>query len=900
MALSPGARIGSYEISSLLGVGGMGEVYRARDSKLNRDVALKVLPEAFAADPDRLARFKREAQVLASLNHPHIAAIYGLEEADGSQFLVLELVEGETLAARLRSGPVPLAEALTIARQVAEACQAAHEKGIVHRDLKPANVAFTADDQVKVLDFGLAKALEPSASADVTNSPTISLAATRAGVILGTAAYMSPEQAKGREADKRSDVWAFGAVLYEMLTGKRPFDAEDLSTTLAAVIMKDPDWGALPASVPLGIRALIQRCLEKDRRQRIADISVALFVLTDPATSAAARVGAAPAMTESSSAIWQRALPWAVAAVLLVGLGVPTAIHFREQPRADPPETRTEIVTPATDDPVSFALSPDGRQLVFVASGDGPSRLWLRSLSATTAQPLAGTNGAAAPFWSPDDRSVGFFADSKLKRLDLGGGVPRVLSASAIRGGTWNLDGVILFSPRTTGGSIFRISASGGEPVAVTTLGRHTYHRWPQFLPDGRHFLYYAFGTPETTGIYLGSLDSEEPTRLTLADTGGLYASSSGWLWWIRDRTLMAQRLDLQRRALTGEPVTIADQLAWDSATRGGAFSVTAAGLAVYRSGSASRRQLQWFDRNGKALGLMGVSDEAALSAPRVTPDGRRVLVHRTVQQNTDIWLLGGTRVTRLTFDAALDRFPRWSPDGTRFVFDSTRQGQGIRNLYLGHVDSPGSETLLLESPQDKSAHDWSADGRFLLYLVQSESFRDLWVLPLDGDRPLKPWLFLKTSFENRAAQFSPDGHWVAYESNQSGSGQYEVYVRPFVASEGGANSTVAPGARASVQWQVSTSGGIHPRWRPDGKELFYIGRVGQMMAVPIMVSGTTLVPGAPAELFQTRIFGGGAEGGQTRQYDVAGDGRFLINTVLDDAAAPITLLSNWKPPSKP
>ena len=526
-----------------------------------------------------------------------------------------------------------------------------------------------------------------------------------------------------------------------------------------------------------------------------------------------------------------------------------------------------------------------------MASGDGASRLWLRSLASTTAQPLAGTEGAVYPFWSPDSRSVGFFADGKLKRLDIGGGAPQTLATAFPCGGTWNADGVILFTT-TTVGPLFRVPATGGEAVAVTKLDRQSNHRFPSFLPDGRQFLFYARGTPETGGIYLGSLDSAETQRLTAADTAGLYLPSgmAGWLLWVRTGALVAQRLDLEVKALTGDPVTLADPVAFDATAAASAVSVSALGLMAYREGGADGRQLAWFDGSGKALGAMGAPDKDNLTSPRVSPDGRRVAVYRTVQGNTDIWLLDGTRTNRFTFDAALDRYANWSPDGRRIVFESNRKGH--RDLYQKSSSGAGAEELLVESAQDKNPTGWSADGRFILYnSADPQTARDLWVLPMGGDR--KPWVFLKTRFEERFGQFSPDGRWVAYMSNESG--RLEIYIRPFAAP-------AAPGGTgqaASGQWLVSTAGGIYPLWRHDGKELYYVGPNGEMMAAPITATGTTLQPGAPVALFPTRIYGGGVDNGLGRQYDVTRDGRFLINTVLDDGSSPITLIQNWNPLGK-
>ena len=871
----------------------MGEVYRATDTKLKRQVAIKILPPSLVADHDRLARFQREAEVLASLNHPNIAAIYGLEESAGVTALVMELVEGDELSQRIARGAIPLDEALPIATQIAEALEAAHEQGIIHRDLKPANIKVRSDGTVKVLDFGLAKAMDPPAgsSPQMSQSPTLSLHATQAGIILGTAAYMAPEQARGKTVDKRADIWAFGAVLFEMLTGTRAFGGEDLTVTLARVVEREPDFDALPSSVPPRVAQALRVCLRKDPKQRVGDIRDVRLALEGAFESAAPQT--TPLATASAS---RGRLPWmaalAVSAALIAALAVPALRYMRQ---TLPPETRVDIVTPATDQPTDFALSPDGRQIVFVASGDGASRLWLRSLATTTAQPLAGTEGAQSPFWSPDSRAVGFFANGQLKRIDLNGGTPQTLApASSGRGGTWNADGVILFTP-TSGGPLLRVPASGGAPVAVTTLGEQNSHRGASFLPDGRHFLFYATGTPDTAGIYLGTLDAPDTHRLTAADAAGVYWASpsvpaDGWLLWVRAGTLVARRLDLARAALTGDLVTLADAVAVAPTNNAGAVSVSASGLVAYRSGAGSRRQLTWVDRSGQALGPLGAPDENNLRHLSGSADGQRVAVARTVQGNSDIWLLDGARTSRFTFDAALDRFPQWSPDGTRIAFDSNRTGP--RYLYLKAASGAGVEEVLVTSPQAKVPTDWSADGRFLLYFsVDPQTSSDLWVLPLEGDRT--PGMFLKTPFDERDGTFSPDGRWVAYSSNESG--RHEIYIRPFAGPAASGTSASQVGG----QWQVSSAGGTYPRWRRDGRELYYLAPNGAMMAALVTVTDVTLAPGAPVALFPTRVVGGGTDTSQGRQYDVTRDGRFLINTVLDEATAPITLLMNWAPDAK-
>ena len=865
-----GQRIGPYQLTSRIGAGGMGEVYRARDTKLNRHVAIKFLLPAVANDPDRLARFSREAQFLASLNHPHIAQIHGLEDAGGLHALVMELVEGPTLADRIAQGALPLDETLPMAKQIAEALEAAHEQRIVHRDLKPANIKVRADGTVKVLDFGLAKAFDPTGSArlDAMNLPTLSVPATQAGIILGTAAYMSPEQARGRPVDKRADLWAFGAVLYEMLTGQRAFAGDAVSDILASVLMQEPNWSGLPPQTPAPIRRLLRRCLEKDPSRRLDSAAGARLEIDDALKGPRTDADVVPSATRN-----RERLAWTALAVVTLIAVVAVVRTFRPVPPES--QIRLDIATLPTTDRESLAISPDGHNVVFVATPDGEPRLWLRSLD-STARPLAGTDNASFPFWSPDSRSVGFFGGGKLKRIDLVSGSVHALADADGRGGTWSLSGVIVFSP-SPAGPLFRVPASGGEAVALKLDVPHTSTaKFPHYLPDGRRFLFYAEGSPDSQGIYLGSLDSSETKRLTAADTAGAYLPP-GWLLFIRQGTLVARHFDLSREELTGDPVTVADQVGFDSRSNVGAFSVSAAGIVAYRSGGPPR-QLMWFDRSGKALETMGAPDENDLVAPALSRDGRRVVVHRVVQGNTDLWLLDGARMTRFTSYPGMDRFPLWSPDGGRVVFGSNRKG--ARDLYWKPSSGAGTEELLLESPQDKAPNSWSPDSHFLLYTnMDPKSGPDLSVLPLDGDR--KPFVFLSTRFDERVGQFSPDGHWVAYQSNASG--RNEVYVRPFP----------GPGGES----QVSTSGGIQPRWRPDGKELYYIAPDGKLMAVPITVKGATLEPGVPAVLFRTRIWGGGTNAGSRQQYDVALDGRFLINVTTADATnAPITVLLNWKP----
>ncbi len=868
----------------------MGEVYQATDTKLGRSVAIKVLPDVFAADIERVARFEREARVLASLNHPHIAAIYGLEESLGRKFLVMELVEGKTLAERLAeiSRLKPLApglpedETLHIASQIAEALEAAHDKGVIHRDLKPANIKVTPAGQVKVLDFGLAKAFGDDAAApNLTNSPTKAVAATNAGVILGTAAYMSPEQAKGKEVDRRTDVFAFGCVLYEMLAGRPAFPGDTVTEILARVLEREPDWSLLPPGITSRVQDLLRGCLEKDpqkRRRDAGDLRLDIeHALIEPARPVVPLV-----LAVAGRRAWT---PWIVAGLLAAALAAALFIsNFRAPAR--PQEMRLEITTPATVDPTSFAISPDGRQLVYVGLAEGQRRLYLRSLDATEAHPLAGTEWATYPFWSPDGRSIAFFgADGKLRRIEISGGPPTVLGQGQPGlGGTWSTNGTVLFAPFTAG-PLFRVPASGGEAVPATKVSPGQLgHSFPAFIGDSQQFVFYVRGPDEIQGIYMGSLDSADMTRLTPADTPGLY-TSQGWLLFGSQGKLVARRFDPAKRELSGDSIALADSLASNQLGMFVArpFSASTTGHVVYRAGGSVTTQLAWFDRSGRALGSIAMPEHADPANPSLSPDGSRVAFDRTQQGNTDIWLVDGERLTRLTSDPAVDQFPIWFPRGDRIVFGTTRSGG--QNIYQRRSRAEGSEEPLLEGPPPiKTPTDVSPDERFLLYFsVAPTTATDIWVLPLKAGE--KPFPFLTTSFAEIWGQFSPDGRWIAYQSNESGL--WEIYVRPFP----------GPGG----QWVISTTGGVYPRWASDGKELYYIDPTGRLMAVTIGVKNDALEVGKPIALFQTHVLGGGANMiGRNQQYDVAPDGRFLINVLNDEALnSPLTILLNWNPPQK-
>ncbi len=718
-------------------------------------------------------------------------------------------------------------------------------------------------------------------------SPTITSPAqmTGVGVILGTAAYMSPEQARGREVDKRADIWAFGCVLFEMLTGHRPFDGEDTTEVLGAVVRLDPHWENLPGDVPPPVRALIQSCLIKDPRRPISDISTALFVL-DKVQSLTGSAVAKPSVPVPVSGLragraWKTALA-AAAAVILV-MSVPMLRHLRETPPSEPPETRLDMNTPATEQLVSFSLSLDGRQVAFVASGDGTSRIWLRSLSTTTAQPLPGTEGALYPFWSPDGRSLGFFADGKLKRIDTGGSLPRVLADAPYgRGGAWSRDGVIVFAPSTTG-PLLRIPASGGPVVPVTQLDQthHTSHRWPQFLPDGQSILFLAAnGRQAPSGVYLGSLRGDPPKRVLATDSAAVYASP-GYLLMSEAGGLLARAFGPPFSEVT-DSVSVAFPVGQDTSVFRGAFAVSATGVLAFRSTAAGRRQLTWVDRSGRRTGTLGEPDDDGLLNPTLSPLGDRVAVQRTSQGNQDVWTLDRSALpTRITFDRAAEGFPVWSPDGHRLAFRSNRQT--AFDLYETSANGGGTGQALLESPQTKFPLDWSSDGRFLLYRVlDTKTGNDLWALPLTGKG--EPFAIVNTQFEENNGEIAPGARWVAYDSNETG--RFEIYVQSF------------PGS--GRKWQISTGGGIAPRWRRDGRELFYIAPDGALMSVPIHPSADeqALERSTPVRLFRVPIaYGGAIQSGNIRQqYAVALDGQhFLINATTDDTLAPpITIVQNW------
>ena len=892
MQLAPGSRLGAYEIVDLLGAGGMGEVFRAVDARLGRHVALKVLPEAVAADPERTARFQREAKVLASLNHPNIATIHGLEQANGEQFIVMELVDGETLADRIARGPIPLDDTLPIARQIAEALEAAHEQGIIHRDLKPANIKLRPDGAVKVLDFGLAKALAGDgthAPVPLANSPTItsSVAATGIGILLGTAPYMSPEQARGRAVDRRTDIWAFGCVLFEMLCGKRAFDGEDVTDALAAVVRAEPDWTALPAGLPAPVLRVLRGCLQKDphwRRQHIGDVRLDLNAANEPAIP----VG----MPRPENATWKLRI-WAIVALAAISAAVLWGAfeRFRRSPVPDkaiqfsiPPPPDGTFATPqlpGSGIASQATVSPDGRYVVFVGNDQNGYRLWLRPLGTTEARPLSGTEDGVFPFWSPDSRFIAFFAAGRLKRIDLSGGPPSVVCDAADgRGGTWSRDNVIVFSPGTSGG-LQRVSATGGAPVNASALDDEygeTSHRFPFFLPDGRHFLFTAVvGTccpPAKPGqIRIGRIDSMESTVLFPADSAAIYAS--GHLLFNRDGTLMAQRFDPSSRTLSGEPTRIDDGISAEG-SRYASASVSTDGVLAYGKGQTiALSRLVWLDRSGRELGTLG--DAGTYPNLAWSPDERIVAVTvRGALANLDIHLADPAtgRQERLTFDPGSDVAPVWSPDSQHIVFQRQLSGRSTL-MQRALAGTTGEEALLDGSGGIMQPTDWSSDGRYLLYThTPIGGSNDILILPLTGER--KPIPFLQTAATETEATFSPDGKWVAYSATELG--RAEVLVEPF--------------PRTGRKWQISRRGGHKPVWRRDGKELYFLAPDFRFMAAAVETTSSFRAD-TPVALFP--IVGNPGLFVVGRQYAVSRDGqRFLFNMRERQTTAPLTVIVNW------
>ncbi len=860
MPLSAGDKLGPYEILAPIGAGGMGEVYRARDTRLNRIVAIKVSKAQFSE------RFELEARAVAALNHPNICTLHDV----GPNYLVLELVEGRTLAERIREGAIPLEESVAIAHQIADALAAAHDKGIVHRDLKPANLKFTPQGAIKVLDFGLAKAVSVrSALEDRSIVATETIGPTQAGMILGTAPYMAPEQAQGKPANKQADIWAFGVVLYEMLTGRNPFQGDTVTDTLASVIKEQPDWDRVPAKM----RRLLQKCLEKDPERRLRDIGDAWMLLDE----------GSPAETQRKRVSWL--WPTVAAALFLAALTF-GFLYFRHKPPAAA-TVRFEITPPEKVTAGNgFGVSPDGRKLAFLATGeDRVARLWIRSFETFETRPLSGTEGAGSiPIWSPDSRFVAYDAGGKLKKINIAGGPAETICelAGLSVGGSWNKDGVIIFGNDSPDGGLMRVSAMGGKPSPLTIVdpSRNEHiHTFPSFLPDGRHFLYYrSSATPENAGTYVGSIDAEpgkQDHKQPLVNAAALYApaadSSPGELLFLRSQTLVAQPFDSTRLRLSGEPMPVAEQVG--SYLAYGFFSISANGILVYRTRSQDF-QLTWFDRQGITIGR--VWEPGPYTSLSVSPDGTRAVVSRNdLFQGTavwNLWLLDLTRGTSKRFTSALgtNDFPVWSPDGSRIAFASSREGgSAALNLYQKLASGAQDEEVLLRNSETKVPTSWSRDGRFILYTVDDPKTKgDIWALSMEGDH--QRTRLLGTEFSEHAAQFSPDSHWIAYTSDASG--RDEVYVRAF--------------PEAKEDFVVSKGGGSSPRWRDDGKELYYISSDAKVIAVEV-AAGDLFQAGTSKPLFQ-------ASGVLSTWSVQAGGKRFLFAVPVEQTQAPFRVVLNW------
>jgi Tol biopolymer transport system component len=838
MTITAGTRLGAYEVIAHIGAGGMGEVYQAHDTKLGRDVAIKVLPEAFAHDADRLSRFQREAKLLASLNHPNIATIHGLEQSGGTNYLVMELVSGETLQERVkRDGAVPIDEALKIAVQIAEALEAAHEKGIIHRDLKPANVKLTPEGKVKVLDFGLAKAFAGDATTeDLSNSPTLSMAATMQGVILGTAAYMSPEQAKGKAVDKRTDIFAFGCVLYELLTGKPAFHGEDVGDILASVVKTEPAFDALPANISPSIRVLLQRCLRKDRRQRVPD-AAAIRIEIDDVLS-----GTGPAEPVILQCKSRERVAWAAAAVfILTTIALAIAFVLRTSKPLQPMRLSADIGADAslyTEFGASAVLSPDGSRLALVATGsDQKQRIYVRSVDQLQATALSGTENAGDPFFSPDGQWLGFFADGKLKKVSVQGGAAVTLcDAPNDRGGSWGEDGTIVFTPDNRV-ALSRVSSAGGTPQPLTMLdtqaGEAT-QRWPQVLPGGKAVL---FTSNTTAGTLAGFEDSDivvystaSGQRKTLQH-GGFYARylPSGHVVDMHEGALFAMPFDLKRLEVTGQPALILEGVVTAPVFAGAQFSFSETGNLVYVAGRAADQNVSiyWMDREGKFTPLRETPGGYYNLA--FSPDGKRLALDIIEGKRSDVWVYEWERdtLTRLTFAGEENMFPTWTPDGQRIVYSSQEKG-GAPNLWWIRADGAGAAQRLAESKSPQYADSWRPDGKVLAFdQLNPGTNSDIMTLSIEGDeksgwKPGEPKPFVNSAFIEGLSAFSPDGRWLAYTSNESGSA--EVYVRPFP----------GPGGK----WQVSTGSGFMPKWSRNGKELFYRTEDSKIMVVTYTATG--------------------------------------------------------------
>jgi eukaryotic-like serine/threonine-protein kinase len=891
-----GSRLGPYEIVAPLGAGGMGEVYRARDTRLDRTVAIKILPQHLTAKANVKQRFEREARAISSLQHPNICTLYDVGHQDGTDFLVMEYLEGETLADRLAKGPLAPEQVLKIGIEICEGLETAHRTGVVHRDLKPGNIMLTKTG-AKLLDFGLAKPLEVAPAVSLTALPTSSKAmeaakpVTAEGTIVGTFQYMSPEQLEGKEADERSDIFALGAVLYEMATGRRAFEGKSQTSVIAAILEREPPpISSLQPMSPPQLDRVVKLCLAKDPDERVQsahDVKLQLEWIRDAGSQAGSP---APGTAHRKN---RERVAWAGMAVLTIVAALFAAGYFLRAPKA-PSAIISEIPLPAdvnftstgnfSDPP---AISPDGKWLAFggppsfgTAISGGRPELWVRPLDSAEARPLPGTNGAIFPFWSPDNRYIGYFANDKLSRIDVSGGPPVALAdAFDNNGGTWGIDGTILFAPSL--GPIYRVAASGGTARAVTKLDisrQEIEHGWPQFLPDGKHFLFYALSkSAENSGTYAASLEDSEPKLVLRGGSDAVYAPP-GYLLFVRQGTLMAQPFDASKLRLTGDAAPMLEHAGANGALRRGIFSVSENGTLSYgvTSSAGINSRLLWFDRSGKQIGETGTP--AQYAEPNLSPSGRglAVAILDPVTEAPSIWVFDLVRgaKTRLTFNPGVNAEPVWSPDGRVIAFNSSRSGR--INLYEKAADGTGRTIPLVVDDGNEFFANWSSDGRYLVYqrLAGQSSRLELWVLPLSGNR--KPFPLLRDrQFDVSEPALSPNGRWLAYVSSESG--HPDVYVVPFLHGSG--------------KWVVSTGGGAWPRWRRDGKELFYLGLDNKIMSAEIAEQGAGLAIGKVQALFQANpaTHPGWA-------FDVSADGKkfVVVSQGAQTVSESLALVTNW------
>jgi serine/threonine protein kinase len=875
--MTPGTKLGRYEIRSKIGEGGMGEVYRARDEKLNRDVAIKVLPAQLSENAERLHRFEQEAEAAGALNHPNILAVYDVGTHDGAPYVVSELLEGESLRQLLDERSLVTRKAIDYATQLSHGLGAAHEKGIIHRDLKPDNIFITKDDRVKILDFGLAKLAQPSGT-DVSQTDIATRKVhTDPGTVMGTVGYMAPEQVRGQTVDHRADIFSFGAVLYEMLSGRRAFQGDSAIETLNAILKEEPaELTASNPNVAPALERVIWHCLEKNperRFQSATDVAFALESLSGVTSQPSEQTLAS--LRPRTSLFTRERLIWLGVCAMLLIVSAVFAVAYFSRSRTSGAAVRLSLTTPEkTTLPAHITVSPDGSRLVFVATTlDGKRLLWIRPLDSLTAQPLAGTEGAMSPFWSPDGRFIGYFANGKLHKIDASGGRPQSLcDVHEDRGGAWNRDGVILFADSA---GLYRVSAQGGTPVLATKVdAKEEAHRWPCFLPDGRHFVFLADAqTTENHHIRVGSLDSQETQILFSAVTRIAYAPP-GYLLYVSQGALVAQPFDTGKLKITGEPMTVAEHVTTVGDNHEFDFSVSDNGVLAYQSGS-SASQLAWFDRSGRKLATVGEPDNYASIA--LSRDGQRAaagLLDADGRQS-DIWLIDLSRgsKSRLTFDPQSDGDPVWSPDGSRILFSSNRKGDGHVHLYTTSVSGAGDDQLLLAADADDVPSGWSRDGQNILFMrFTSHTHVGVWLRSLSGEAQAMP-LMQSAAFGQFLASFSPNGRFVAYTSNESG--RNEVYVQTF-----------PPGNKSTI----SSGGGLLPLWRSDGKELFYVTEDGRVMSAQIKSEGPFEID-VPQQLFQANIkFAPGYP------CAVTPDGsRFLINTPAEaNNPAPMTVVLNW------